>query len=638
MTPDYDEAFEKLNDAQREAVNWHDNAALVLAGPGSGKTTVITMRIARLLQESPDKKFRILALTFTNKAADEMTGRVNKLVPGQDGRLFIGTFHAFCSQVLRQHGSHVGIPPDFTIYSQDDDRKQVLRAANKRVGKAGPQDGEKAILETIDKLKTMFATPDTTQKLFRDQQRGAQYAAIYGAYEEELQRLNALDFNALLLQTHRLFTNHPAIAQRYQRTYPYWLIDEFQDTNNAQYRLITTMAGTDFKNILVVADDDQIIYEWNGASYKQLVRFRNDLTPELIQLPTNYRCPARIVAAANRLVTNNNTRTPDKAPLVAGKTTTQYPPNEHIRLLTYEADTDEVEGIAETIAAANPHTWGETVVLARNRFLLERLLPSLKAAGVPAVIAQRRDQFLTPQYRWLQFCLRQVVKPADQNNFVQLVNAYNRRTVVTFDPRQLLEEAEHNGIDCLTAWTNTLTDEGPEECRLTGEAVKELRRHPERFPKFVQQCEQEFENEAEEQADLEEDHTAWRELNASIAQAIGRDASLDHFLQQLDLRSKEPAPPDDTVRLMTIHAAKGTEADHVYVIGMAEGSIPAYQSVKKGDDSPEMEEERRNCFVAITRAKEQLTLSVAKTYRGYTNKPSRFLAELGLIMTVTAAK
>jgi DNA helicase-2/ATP-dependent DNA helicase PcrA len=627
---EYEQAFDKLNAVQRTAVAWQENAALILAGPGSGKTTVLTTRIARLLNEAPDQKFRILALTFTNKAADEMTARLTKLIPGEEGRLLIGTFHAFCSHVLRQHGSHIGIPPDFTIYSLEEDRRSVLREAIKIVGKTALQDNDKAILERIDKLKSWFVTPETTPQRFRDPEQGARFAAVYRAYEDELQRLNALDFHSLLLQTHRLFTTFPAIAERYQRTYPYWLIDEFQDTNAAQYRLIKTMAGTTFKNILVVADDDQIIYEWNGASYQQLARFRTDFAPELIQLPTNYRCPATIVAAANRLVTNNNTRTPDKTPLIAAKTITHYPAHEHIRLLPHASDVEESRVVAATIAATDPTTWGETMVLARNRSLLERLLPHLKQAGVPAVIAQRRDQFLTPQYRWLQCCLKQIVRPQDQNNFAQLISAYNRLAPVTFSSKDLLDDAQHNGTDGLTEWTTALAASGTDALQATAAAIVALREHPDRFRTVVKTIEQAFHKNAPDDEDLAEDRAAWQELAVNIAQSVGRDASLDHFLQQLDLRSKEPTPPPDTVRLMTIHAAKGTEADQVYVIGMAEDYIPSFQSIKKGDNSAEMEEERRSCFVAITRTKEQLTLSSAKIYQGYTKKPSRFLAELGL--------
>ena len=634
MTNDYGLALAELTSLQRAAVDWQDGAALVLAGPGSGKTRVLTSRIARLLHESTGKTFRILALTFTNKAADEMAERVNTLVPAEETRIFIGTFHALCSQILRQHGSHLGIQSDFAIYSQDNDRQSVLRDAIRRGMLTLPGTIQQA-LQHIDRFLYRLANPEDASRYYADGDDAVLYEHLYRAYEEELSLLNALDFNSLLRQTYRLTTAYPAIAERYRRTYAYWLIDEFQDTNTPQYRLIKALAGTTFKNVFVVADDDQIIYEWNGASYRQIERFRSDFYPELIQLPTNFRCPPSIVAAANQLVGNNHNRTPQKAPLVAAKAVSKLPPNQHVRFLPYMTDADEAVGIAALIAGSAPDTWGRTLVLARTRALLESVLPRLKAATVPAVIAQRRDQFLTPEYRWLQCCLRQIVRPNDKNNFVQLVNAYNKMTGLTLNHKQLLIEAEQDGKDNLAVWADCLQRHDTIEVRTVGEYVRELRLRPDRHQPFAVYFHQRFRTVAQDDptGDLADDCSAWQELTVCIAQAVGREAALDHVLQQLDLRSKQPTPPPDTVLLMTIHGAKGAEADYVYVIGMAEDNIPSFQSIKKGDDSTEMEEERRNCFVAITRTKEQLTLSAAKTYRGWEKKPSRFLTEMGLLPT-----
>lgn len=636
MTTHYEQAISELKDNQRRAVDWQDGAALVLAGPGSGKTRVLTTRIARLLQESPKQNFRILALTFTNKAADEMTNRVGILCPNNEERLCIGTFHAFCTNILRQHGSHIGIQTNFTIYSLEDDRRQILRDALKRDPNSTPiGHNENQTLRQIDALMNRFATPATTQKLFRDPAQGERYAKAYALYEEELRRLNALDFNSLLLQTHRLITTYPAIAGRYRRTYPYWMIDEFQDTNTAQYRITQELAGTDFKNIFVVADDDQIIYEWNGASYTQLERFRKDFTPEPIQLPTNYRCPPSIVAAANQLVTHNNTRTPNKAPLLVGRTTTQLPQKDHIRVLTYSSDDDEARGIATTIQQAGKATWGSTIVLARTRSLLDKLLQQLTNREVSAVIAQRRDQFLTPQFQWLQATLHQVIRPMDKRNFRLIVDTYNEMTGTTFIAADLISEAEQTSVDYLGVWATNLIESAQTVHKTTGEFLAGLRRQPDNHASFADYFVQQFHKITEEEGheDLVEDCAAWAELKANIAHTIDRNAGLDQFLQQLDLRSKEPSPPAGSVRLMTIHASKGTEADYVYVIGMAEDNIPSFQSVKAGNDSPQMEEERRSCFVAITRTKEQLTLSTAKTYRGWAKKPSRFISEMGLLAT-----
>jgi DNA helicase II / ATP-dependent DNA helicase PcrA len=622
---------EELNDAQRAAIRWQDGAALVLAGPGSGKTKVLTLRIARLLCESPDSNFRILALTFTNKAADEMLHRVNALAPDMEQRLFIGTFHGFCAQILRQHGLHLGIQSNFAIYSSEEDRKQILLDATKETPNASTvRDAAQQVLRMVDKFLYRFATPENTAKLFKDSDEGRRYAEMYAAYEQELRRLNALDLSSLLHNTYHLLTEYPAIAERYQRSYPYWLLDEFQDTNTPQYRLITALAGARFKNIFVVADDDQIIYEWNGASYKQLQRFRNDFTPETIQLPTSYRCPPTIIAAANKLVVKNNSRTPDKEPLVAAKAVNEFPEHEHIRVYGYANEIEEAEGIVAAISASGQPTWGGTVVLARNRPLLAGLLPHLKVAAIPATIAQRRDHFLSPQFRWLHFTLRQVVRPIDKSNFVHLVNAYNKMTGMDVSAQQFLVEAEHEGRDYLNLWAEVVRDSELS----TGTLVTELADRHDLYPGFSSHFEKKFRDllaANENDPDLADDCLAWQELRLSIVQSIGNDAPLDQFLQQLDLRSKEPTPPANTVRLMTIHAAKGTEANYVYVMGMAEGHIPSYRSVQEGDQSHAMEEERRNCFVAITRTKEQLTLSTAKSYQGWAKRPSRFLHEMELL-------
>lgn len=629
----YDDAYRELNDTQREAVDWADGPALVLAGPGSGKTKVLTLRVARFLTSSPTKNFRILALTFTNKAADEMSQRVNALAPDHEQRLFIGTFHAFCSQVLRQHGTHIGVQSSFAIYNTENDRRQILRDATRgAVHEATVRNTESDVIGKIDKLMYRLVTPEDTIKQFVDPDEGRRYEEIYAAYDRELRRLNALDFNSLLLQTYRLITGYPAIAERYRRTYRYWLIDEFQDTNTAQYRLIKALTGTDFNNVFVVADDDQIIYEWNGANYKQLERFRKDYSPKQLQLPTNYRCPATIIAAANKLVQYNKSRTPNKTQLVAAKAKNEFPDDEHIRVFRYANETEETAGLAATIVRSGQATWASTVVLARSRSLLDLLLPCLKDSGVQAVIAQRRDNFLAPEFRWLQSTLRQVVRPLDKTNFIQLVDAYNRMADLKISAKQVVVDAEQQGRDYLSLWADALLLHP--HCSSTGRLVAELWKRPDKHAAFMRHFEQQFRAavpDDDAHSDLADDYAAWEELRTAIARAVGRDAPLDHFLQQLDLRSKEPTPPDDTVRLMTIHGAKGTEANYVYVMGMAEDQIPSFQSVKKGDDSPAMEEERRNCFVAITRTKEQLTLSVAKSYRGWAKQPSRFLREMDLL-------
>jgi DNA helicase II / ATP-dependent DNA helicase PcrA len=630
-------ALGRLTDIQRQAVKWNQGPLLVLAGPGSGKTQVLTCRIARLLDASREQNFRILALTFTNKAADEMKGRVASFVPGLEERATIGTFHSFCGQVLRQHGVHLGINPDFAIYSADDDRKAVLEDALRRA----KQEGQLVSLDDvkylglIDRMKSRLIEPSSAEQAlaqFPDRQRAAQ---AYQLYEQELRRINALDFNSLILEAYRLAKNFPAIAARYRKSYPQWLVDEFQDTNSAQYKLVRTFAGEEFRNLFAVADDDQIIYEWNGANFKQIQSYLADYSAQVIQLPTNYRCPAAIVEAANRLVVYNAHRTAAKKPLIAGKTDLKYPVSEHVQLRVYETDDDEASGIAKEIAGHDRSLWAQTTVLARTKALLERMTIALRALHVPAVVAQRRDDFLSAEFRWLVAALRQIVRPLDRRNFAVMTEAFNRIAEAAISSDLVIAEAEATGRTYLVTWLESV---GSQPLDKSDAALLTLISKPATDPSTVKSAVEDIVGEfakrpgdKDEGSDLSEDLAAWRELSRDIAGHIGKNAPIDQFLQELQLRSKEPTPKPDTITLMTIHGAKGREFDFVYVIGLAEDVMPSFQAKKKGDTSAEMEEERRNCFVAITRTKECLVLSRADSYRGWPKEPSRFLVEMGLV-------
>ena len=440
-------ALRKLTDIQREALKWDKGPLLVLAGPGSGKTQVLTCRIARLLDRSRDQNFRVLALTFTNKAADEMKSRVAAFVPGLEDRATISTFHSFCGQILRQHGVHQGINPDFAIYSADDDRRAVLEDALQRVQAGGHAVSPDYVkyLGIIDRLKSKLIEPEAAGHALSRLENPELVVATYQLYEKELRRINALDFNSLIFEAYRLVKAFPAIAARYRRSYPHWLIDEFQDTNKAQYKLVRTLAGEGFQNIFTVADDDQIIYEWNGASYKQIQVFLADFSAQLIQLPTNYRCPETLVEAANRLVVYNAQRTRTKKPLIAGKTELKYPKSEHIQIRVFATDEDEASGIAKAISEQDRSMWAETAVLARTRILLKQMHKALQEHDVPSVIAQRRDDFLSAEFRWLVSCLRQIARPMDRRNLTVLVEAFNRLAETAVAVEQVTTDAEATG-------------------------------------------------------------------------------------------------------------------------------------------------------------------------------------------------
>jgi DNA helicase-2/ATP-dependent DNA helicase PcrA len=558
-----------------------------------------------------------------------MVSRIEAFVPDQQQRASIGTFHSFCMQMLQQHGSHIGINPNFAIYSLQSDRADLLKEALREHGLSAD---DERFLSTIDKLKAQLVQPDGCAKLFRDNTIGQKVELVFNAYECALSRANALDFGSLIAQAYRLISSFPGVAIHYRRAYSYWMFDEFQDTTDGQYRLIKALAGDSFRNLFAVADDDQIIYQWNGASFQQIQRFRADFQPMEIQLPTNYRCPPSIVAAANQLVVHNTQRTASKEPLKAGKTTQLYPDGQHIRLMRYSSDEVEAAATAASIASIDPARRDEVAVLARTRALLERMQMALIGAGVSATIAQRRDDFRSAQFLWLTAALRLASRPLDRRALDVLTGAFNRWLGSKIRSDEVATAAEISSRSLLAEWSCVAGSIDDEQTKALAEMAAALARQPTIFRDFTAQFMELLSERTGDITDIEEDRSAWASLVRSIGQAIGRDAPLEPFLQELALRSKEPPVGPTTVTLMTIHGAKGKEFDHVYVIGLAEDVLPSFQSVKAGENSAEMEEERRNCFVAITRAREWLCLSYADRYSGWPKQPSRFLTEMGLTL------
>ena len=624
----------ELTDIQRRAVDWNAGPLLVLAGPGSGKTRVLTCRIARLLDVSRDQRFRILALTFTNKAANEMAGRVRRLVPGVEERADIDTFHGFCAQVLRQHGAHLGIKPDFAIYSETTDRQAVLDDAlrRNRTHCAGCEDVR--LLPLIDDLKARLVEPEQAQEHIEHMsewaaERVGAVAQAYRLYEEELRRANALDFNSLILEAHRLFA-YPAMARHYQKVYRYWLIDEFQDTNRAQYTLLRRVAGQSFCEIFAVADDDQTIFEWNGANVRRIGDFVRDFSCDVVQLPENFRCPPAIVEAANRLVVYNAVRATSKQPARSVQDHAFRSDEGQIRYVEFDTDMDEVAGIAGEMVDIDDEARGRTAVLARNRWLLEKMHDALTAVGVSALIAARRDDFVSPQMRWLVACLKQIYRPLDRRNMAVLVEAFSGFAPSQIGRDSLASRSETDGVTYLTAWIDAVRQAGlsPAAAEIV-DTVAKLSAGSMKLPTAIRQILDCFERDDPDD-DLEDDLNAWRRLSREIKRARG-STLLDRFLQELQLRSKEPVPAPGTVTLTIIHGAKRLEFDTVYLIGLAEEVLPSWQSVRKDNGSSALEEERRGCFVAITRTRKRLILSRARHYRGWPKAPSRFLSEMGCL-------
>ncbi len=630
MASSLQSSLAELTDIQRQAVEWDGGALLVLAGPGSGKTRVLTCRIARLLDTSPEQRFRILALTFTNKAAHEMETRVTHLAPGLERRVNIDTFHGFCAQILRQHGAHLGIRSDFAIYSHTEDRQAVLEDALRHGSTQVAAHEDLRLLPTIDCLKARLVGPEQAERVIlarngATSEDARRVAGAYRLYEKELWRANALDFNSLIFEAYKLFA-YPAMVRHYQTVHRYWLIDEFQDINGAQYALLRRMAGDSFREVFAVADDDQTIYEWNGANVRRIREMIRDFRCRLVQLPTNFRCPPRIVEAANRLVVYNASRPQGKKLATAARTGSFLLDEEQVQCREFATDEEELAGIAGEIKRLDAGARDGIAVLARNRALLEAMHKALTTAGVPAAVLTRRDDFVSPQMRWFVACLKQIHRPLDRRNMVALIEAFGSFAESPLDWDELASRSASEEVPYLSIWTDALREPPQPVSDVVG-AVAALYTGRIKLRAAVQQILGCLErNDSDD--DLKDDLSAWRRIEREIRNANGH-ASLDRFLQELELRSKEPVPPPGGVSLATIHGAKGLEFDTVYLIGMAEDILPSWHSVKKGDGSAAMEEERRGCFVAVTRTKRRLILSRARRYRGWHKEPSRFLKEMG---------
>ena len=633
MSTELEAAFARLSPTQRQAAEWGENSALVLAGPGVGKTTVLTARIARILDASRARNFRVLALTFTTKAGDEMRTRVEALVPGLAERTVIGTFHAFCAQVLRQHGSHLGIKPDFGVYDQDQDREELLKDALRDAAAKGlpVSVGDVRWLKAIDQLRSSLVGPAKAAARFQNREAGEQAARVYSIYEEALRQRNIMDFNGMILDTCRLAHEVPGVAARIRQSYPYWMIDEFQDTSPAQYRLVRFLAGDEFRNIFAVADDDQIIYQWAGASYRQIAAFREHFKPELFQLVENRRCPPEVVQAANNLVGHNTDRTPGKAPLVPTK------PNNGpaISLRIYPTDKDEAAGIAAEIAQAGASTWGNTAVLGRTRALLTPVLEALRTAGVKAAIVTRRDRFISPQFVWLQTCLDQSLRPTDRQVFLAMANAANRIAGTELDASIIEAEATAAGHSLLEHWALAAQNTQNAVAFRLAELALRLVQSRSAWRAVVTDALAWLPETAVSGdgvvSDAVDDKAAWETAAKAIRSEKGSNPDLAELLQGIALRPKEPPPDVSAVGLFTVHSAKGLEFDHVWVLGLAETVLPSWQSLQSDAKPAELEEERRNCFVAITRTRNTLILTRADNYRGWAKVASRFLDEMKLV-------
>lgn len=620
--------LDKLNENQRKAVEWQDGPLLVLAGPGSGKTLVLTLRVVRLLEECEDTA--VLALTFTNRAAAEMRERVDRLLGHHGGRAQLCTFHAFATDVLRQHGSHVGIQPDFTLLTQEEDRVALLQEVTQQLEDEGhvlPTDHR----NTLALLDRLFASSyDGGPKAPSLVQTPGWVPIFFATYCERFIAENRLDFGGLLHFTRKLLAEQPAVVRVLRAGWSFVCVDEFQDTNKAQYDLLRLMVPEDAPNLFVVADDDQIIYQWNGASPERLQALRNDYRMDVVQLPENYRCPKEIIDLANRLIAHNRLRTAGKRPLTTSRRAETH--DGVIVVRAFDTPEDEAKAVATDIECRKLEP-AEVAVLARTTKLLNRVAEALREAGFDAYLAQRKTEFETPLVRVVFHALRLANSRHDRDVLRRLCVAWDALTDQTLELGDVIAGAALVGGDFLRAWADaaaagaTGTDADLLE-HLRSSLVERLE-----FPGVVDWFLSEgvASRTGNGDQELTTELETWRELHAELVREHGEDTlTLNVYLQHMDLMPKAPRPEPNAVRCLTVHGAKGLEFKHVYLIGMAQEVFPSFQALRKGPNSREVEEERRNCFVAITRVQETLTLTHARQYYGYPKDRSQFIVEMGL--------
>lgn len=582
-----------LNKDQVAAVKHTDGPVLILAGAGSGKTRVLTYRVAYLISEKHIDPQNILMVTFTNKAANEMKERIRNLV-SDHGLPFAGTFHSLCVRILRVDGVHVKIPPNFAIYDADD-QVDAIKEVMKKLDISAKQYHPNAVLATISQAKNELITaleyPTYARGNFQET-----VARAYLGYQRLLLENEALDFDDLLLKTVELFRNHPEVAGKYQERFQYVLVDEYQDTNKAQYELTKSLAKR-WHNITVVGDASQSIYRWRGADFRNIINFKSDFPDVAVfHLEQNYRSTQTILDAAYSVISKNTSH-----PIL--KLWTEKNGGERITLYEARNEQDEATYIIQTILQSG-RPFSDFAVLYRTNAQSRVLEEAFLHAGIPYVLVGGTRFYERKEIKDVLAYLRILANPKDMVSYhraEKLGKGRLEKFLEYADTRQkdnqLIAATTLELLDSIldvTKYTD-LYDANSEEENYRLENIKELRSVATQFP----------------------DLSAFLENVALVEQ----EYTPQHMK---DLEAKRKA-----VTLMTLHAAKGLEFPYVAIVGMEEGIFPHSRSLMEKD---ELEEERRLCYVGITRAKEKLYLTYANRRLFFgtrtQNMISRFISDI----------
>jgi DNA helicase-2/ATP-dependent DNA helicase PcrA len=624
-----------LNPAQTDAVQTTSGPLLILAGAGSGKTKTLTHRIAYLIAHENIWPNEILAVTFTNKAAKEMRERLGQLLQQESsGRSFMpwmGTFHGICVRLLRLDGDKIGIQPNYVIYDEDD-RQGLIKQAMKQLSVTDKQIKPRAVSSAISNAKNDLVTPAefeaTANYPFQKE-----VAKIYAAYERMRVEAGALDFDDLLIEAVRLFREHPETKAKWRSHFKHILIDEYQDTNAAQYAIVKSLVG-ESRNICVVGDDWQSIYSWRGADFTNILNFERDFPgTKTIKLEQNYRSTGAILEAAHSVITKNTQRT-DK------KLWTAEPTGSPVQVHGVYDESEEAFSVASRINAQvgiNARTYGDFAVLYRTNAQSYSLERALLQHHVPYQIVGGVRFYDRKEIKDIIAYLRLLYQPNDRMSFSRIVNVPTRGVGATSLEKFLIWQA-NSGMDMISALVNA-----DQTSTLTGRAKMSLAQLGEMLRGL--QVKLQSDVPPSDIIELLIEKTGYRdyildgtpqaeEREANIGSLVSDAKSfalLPDFLEEVALMSSaDTSSHEQKVTLMTIHAAKGLEFPVVFMVGMEEGIFPG---VRAFEDPSQLEEERRLCYVGMTRAREELHLSYAQSrlqfgQRGY-NAPSRFLTDMG---------
>ena len=634
-----------LNAPQKEAVTWGDGPLLILAGAGSGKTRVITYRIAHLL-ETGVKPWNILAVTFTNKAAGEMRERVHKLTQGKGAGVWVSTFHSFCAQFLRVEGPHFGLDRGFTIYDEDDQKKvlkECLHELNLSEKKLNP--GTLASRISREKDQLMDAESYSIAALASGDPNREMFAAIYQRYQQKLDRAMALDFGDLILKTVELLHEHALLREKYQNRFHYVLVDEYQDTNRAQYTLVKIL-GAKYKNICVVGDDDQSIYSWRGADIHNILDFEKDYDQvKVVKLEQNYRSTQPILSAAWKLVQNNEKRK-DK------QLWTTRQSDQPVAYQLLDSELMEADWIASKVSILKEDLrlpFNSFAIFYRTNAQSRVLEDALRNSQIPYVIVGGVRFYERAEVKDVLAYLKLVSNPKDDVSFKRVINFPARgigktslEAVEKFALEQGLSLFEAVGRGEILPQLNGRARENIAQFRAM---IEDWVRQRETMPvfemvkrildrtKILSTMEEEAKDDTDAASRLD---NVQEMLNATEEfQEKSEDKTVRAYLEQVSLITDLDLVDNrkNGVTLMTIHIAKGLEFPVVFLTGLEEGLFPLGETQF---DPEELEEERRIAYVGMTRAKDLLFLTSAATRRLYGqthwNLPSRFIEEAGLVV------